>query len=83
MIATFVIYDTVPPDDNVMRGTLFSGLLPYSQWPFGYWIDRRLEKSWYRLFPLDIVNARLSVRTVESRVGWDRLRSWLLGDDDV
>ena len=82
MIAAFIIYDTIPPDD-AMCGTLISGLLPNSQWPFGYWIDRRLESSWYRLFPLDIGNIRLSTRRVGSRVAWDRLLSWLLGDDDV
>ena len=83
LVAAFVIYDTIPADDNVMRGTLFTGLLPYSQWPLGYWIDSRLESAWYRLFPLDIGDIRLCLRSVDSRVPWDRLLSWVLGDDYV
>ena len=78
MIAAFIIYDTIPPDD-AMCGSLFSGLLPYSQWPLGYWIDSRLEAAWYRLFPLD----RLCTHRVDSRVAWDRLWDRLLGDDYV
>ncbi len=54
-----------------------------SQWACDYWYSRSLAPKWDWLFRRDMGNIRLSVRAVENRVAWDRLWSWLLGDDDV
>lgn len=53
------------------------------EWASEYWYSDCMAPKWDWLFPRDIGTIRLCTRRVDSRVGWDRLWSWLLGDDDV